>query len=151
MGIDKKFRHVTKALKVLMKNVQPTEDIEVDENELEDMLAKAKEQQDKEYLESAKAAKSSKTKVYSPPTFSPFLCTEGISFRVNQKPEVPTRTIPCSWTLMPPLPQISKSWIRTRPLPRLKRGALQLQRPRHQPRKLLQKKHLQKGRERRSR
>jgi hypothetical protein len=70
LGIDKKFRHVTKALKVLMKNVQPTEDIEVDENELEDMLVKAKEQQDKEYLESAKAAKSSKAKVYPPLTFS---------------------------------------------------------------------------------
>ena len=70
MGIDKKFRHVTKALKVLMKNVQPTEDIEVDENELEDMLVKAKEQQDKEYLESAKAAKASKAKVYPPLTFS---------------------------------------------------------------------------------
>ena len=56
---------MTKALKVLMKNVQPTEDVEVDENELEDMLVKAKEQQDKEYLESAKAAKSSKAKVYS--------------------------------------------------------------------------------------
>lgn len=73
VGIDKKFRHVTKALKVLMKNVQPTEDIEVDENELEDMLVKAKEQQDKEYLESAKAAKASKAKVYPPPTFSSFL------------------------------------------------------------------------------
>ncbi|KIM41390.1 hypothetical protein M413DRAFT_411062 [Hebeloma cylindrosporum] len=54
--------HVTKALKLLMKNVQPTEDIEVDENELEDMLTKAKEQQEKEYLEGAKAAKSSKAK-----------------------------------------------------------------------------------------
>ena len=55
---------MSKALKVLMKNVQPTEDIEVDENELEDMLAKAKEQQDKEYLENAKTAKSSKAKVH---------------------------------------------------------------------------------------
>jgi double-strand break repair protein MRE11 len=73
VGIDKKFRHVTKALKVLMKNVQPTEDIEVDENELEDMLTKAKEQQDREYLESAKVAKSSKAKVYPPPNSSPFL------------------------------------------------------------------------------
>jgi double-strand break repair protein MRE11 len=57
------FRHVSKALKVLMKNVQPTEDIEVDENELEDMLAKAKEQQDREYMQSTKTAKSSKSKV----------------------------------------------------------------------------------------
>ncbi|KAF8895902.1 Mre11 DNA-binding presumed domain-containing protein [Gymnopilus junonius] len=34
--------HVTKALKVLMKNVQPTEDIEVDEGDLDDMVPKAK-------------------------------------------------------------------------------------------------------------
>lgn len=32
------FRHVSKALKVLMKNVQPAEDIEVDEGDLDDMV-----------------------------------------------------------------------------------------------------------------
>ncbi|KAF8960916.1 Metallo-dependent phosphatase-like protein [Flammula alnicola] len=55
--------HVNKALKTLIKNVQPNEDAEMAEDDLEDMLAKAKEQQDKDYLENAKAGKSSKAKV----------------------------------------------------------------------------------------
>ncbi|KJA23840.1 hypothetical protein HYPSUDRAFT_39364 [Hypholoma sublateritium FD-334 SS-4] len=54
--------HVTKALKVLMNNVQPTGDIEVAEDDLEDMLVKAKEQQDKAYRENAKSVKSAKAK-----------------------------------------------------------------------------------------
>ncbi|KAF9484132.1 DNA repair exonuclease [Pholiota conissans] len=54
--------HVAKALKTLMKNVQPKGDTEIAEDDVEDMLVKAKEQQDKEYREAAKAAKSSKSK-----------------------------------------------------------------------------------------
>jgi double-strand break repair protein MRE11 len=72
------YSHVTKALKALMKDVQADED--VDEDELEDMvqcllspypsdlihglqLVKAKEQQEKEYLEKAKESRAAKTKV----------------------------------------------------------------------------------------
>ncbi|KAF9523790.1 Metallo-dependent phosphatase-like protein [Crepidotus variabilis] len=54
--------HVGKSLKDLMKNVQPSEDAELPEDELEDMLYKAKEQQDQEYLENAKNLKASKSK-----------------------------------------------------------------------------------------
>jgi double-strand break repair protein MRE11 len=73
-------RHVSKALKALVKGVQANE--EVDEEELEDMvwclivqnleclivflqLVKAKEQQEKEYMEKAKADKA---KASTPPS-----------------------------------------------------------------------------------
>lgn len=75
--------HVTRALKLLMKNVQTNEDLDVSENELEnlvrfyisyrishpsnvllfDQLVKAKEQQEKEYVENIKTKKSAKAKV----------------------------------------------------------------------------------------
>ena len=37
-GFDRRARHVGKSLKDLMKNVQPTEDVEVPEDDLEDMV-----------------------------------------------------------------------------------------------------------------
>ena len=66
-----------------MKNVQTNEDLDVDEDELEDLvcllnispdlsvskcplldqLVKAKEQQEKEYIENAKSKKSARSKV----------------------------------------------------------------------------------------
>ncbi|KAF9011920.1 DNA repair exonuclease [Cyathus striatus] len=52
--------HVNKALNRLMKSVEANE--EVGEDELEEMLAKAKEQQDKEYEENAKSGKATKGK-----------------------------------------------------------------------------------------
>ncbi|RDB17053.1 Double-strand break repair protein MRE11 [Hypsizygus marmoreus] len=52
--------HVAKALKALMKGVQGAE--EIDEDEVEEMLVKAKEQQEKEYVEKSKEAKSTKAK-----------------------------------------------------------------------------------------
>ncbi len=71
-------RHVGKALKELMKNVEPSDDAEVSDNELEDMvcdfllfspclrisdsftqLVKAKEKQDKAYIESSKSTSKS--------------------------------------------------------------------------------------------
>ncbi|KAG5649982.1 meiotic recombination [Sphagnurus paluster] len=51
--------HVAKSLKALMNNVKGAE--EVDEDEVEEMLVKAKEQHEKEYVENAKA-KASKVK-----------------------------------------------------------------------------------------
>ncbi|KAF9467208.1 Metallo-dependent phosphatase-like protein [Collybia nuda] len=52
--------HVAKALKELMKGVHANE--EVGEDELEDMLVKAKEQQEREYIEMTKESKASKAK-----------------------------------------------------------------------------------------
>ncbi|KIJ94608.1 hypothetical protein K443DRAFT_683589 [Laccaria amethystina LaAM-08-1] len=48
--------HVTKALKSLMKSVEADEG--VDEDELEDLLVKAKEQHEQEYIEKAKESKA---------------------------------------------------------------------------------------------
>ncbi|KAF8173678.1 Metallo-dependent phosphatase-like protein [Pholiota molesta] len=54
--------HVSKALKTLMKSVQPNGDAEMAEDDVEDLLVKAKEQQEKEYRENAKAGKASTSK-----------------------------------------------------------------------------------------
>ncbi|KAG5644011.1 meiotic recombination [Asterophora parasitica] len=52
--------HVAKSLKALMTNVQGNED--VDEEEVEDMLVKAKEQHEKEYFAKAKEKANAKSK-----------------------------------------------------------------------------------------
>ncbi|PPQ77954.1 hypothetical protein CVT25_015429 [Psilocybe cyanescens] len=53
--------HVSLSLKSLIQNCRATEDVELDEEEVDDMLDKAKQQQEKEYLEKSHATKASKS------------------------------------------------------------------------------------------
>ena len=106
-----------------MKNVQTNEDLDVDENELEDLvcflhliflpgfcfsnvlffdqLVKAKEQQEKEYIENTKTKKSAKGKVRQKLSSLLGLTSNWLFSAYREKPRqlnLPDRTILWLWT-----------------------------------------------------